>query len=77
MSLLQMSFYGAILILVIIFIRTLMIHKLPKRFFLLLWSIALLRLLVPFEISSAFSVYSFLPVEQTPQIPLFPSAFFP
>ncbi len=68
MSLLQMSFYGAILILVIIFIRTLMIHKLPKRFFLLLWSIALLRLLVPFEIPSAFSVYSFLPVEQTPPI---------
>lgn len=65
MTLLQMSLYGAVMIFAIIIIRAITIHKLPKRVFLLLWSIALLRLLVPFEISSAFSVYSLLPEEQT------------
>lgn len=64
MTLLKMSIYGAVIILAIILIRTFTLHKLPKKFFLILWGIALLRLLVPFEISSAYSIYSLLP-EQT------------
>lgn len=56
----QMSFSGAILILVIVVIRALAINKLPKRTFLVLWEIVLIRLLIPFSIPSIFSVYSFV-----------------
>ena len=63
MSLLQMSFYGAVLIVAILIIRAIALHRLPKKVFILLWSIALLRLLVPFSIPSEFSLYSVLPVE--------------
>lgn len=61
MSLLHMSFYGAILIVAIIIIRAVALHRLPKKVFVLLWSIALLRLLLPFSIPSEFSLYSLLP----------------
>ena len=60
MNLLQMSLSGAVMILVIVVIRALSIHKLPKNTFLLLWGIALLRLLIPYSLRSAFSVYSLL-----------------
>ena len=60
MSLLQMSFSGAVLILVVIIIRTLAINRLPKITFLILWEIVLFRLLIPFSISSVFSVYSLI-----------------
>lgn len=60
MTLLQMSFSGSILILVIVVIRALAINKLPKRTFLLLWEIVIIRLLLPFFIPSEFSVYSFI-----------------
>lgn len=63
MSLLQMSFYGAIFILAIVILRAATLHRLPKKVFVVLWYIALLRLLVPFSVPSAFSLYSVLPVE--------------
>lgn len=58
MGLLQMSFTGAILILVIVVIRVIAIHRLPKKTFLVLWIIAIARLLLPFSVPSPFSVYS-------------------
>ena len=58
LSLLQMSFSGAVFILVIILLRVMAINRLPKKMFLILWDIALLRLLVPLSIPSAVSVYS-------------------
>ena len=58
MSLLQMSFYGAVMILAIIVIRFPLINRLPKGVFVLLWKLALLRLLVPISIPSVFSAYS-------------------
>ena len=60
MSLLQMSFSGAVLILVIAMLRTAAISRLPKRTFLVLWEMALLRLLVPFSIPSMFSIYTLI-----------------
>lgn len=59
MSLLEMSASGAIMILVIVILRALAINRLPKRTFLTLWGLALLRLLLPFQIPSPLSVYSF------------------
>lgn len=58
MSLLQMSFAGAIMIITIVVIRALAINKLPKKTFLILWGIVLLRLLIPFSLPSMFSAYS-------------------
>ena len=60
MNLLQMSFSGAVMILVIVVIRALAINKLPKKTFLVLWGVAAVRLLIPFSLPSAFSVYSLL-----------------
>ena len=60
MSLLQMSFAGAVMILAIIVIRALAINLLPKKTFLALWGIAVMRLLLPFSLPSAFSVYSLI-----------------
>lgn len=82
MSLLQMSFSGAILILAIVVIRALAINKLPKKTFLALWGVALLRLLIPFSLPSMFSVYSAIghrtsamqAVQQTPVANFFPVA---
>lgn len=61
MTLLNMSFYGAVIILAILIIRAFTLHKLPKKTFLILWAVALVRLLVPFEIASDLSLYSLLP----------------
>lgn len=60
MSLLQMSFSGAVIIVLVIIIRALLINHLPKKIFLLLWGIALFRLTFPISIPSIFSVYSFV-----------------
>lgn len=58
MTVLDMSLSAAILILAIVIIRALLLHRLPKKTFLVLWGVALCRLLVPFEVSSRFSIYS-------------------
>ena len=69
MNLVQMSFSGAIFIIVVIAVRAVFINKLPKRTFLVLWGIALLRLLIPFSIPSMLSAYSVInrstPVKET------------
>lgn len=58
MSLMQMSFSGAVMIFAIVVVRALAINKLPKKVFVLLWEIGLLRLLIPFSIPSMLSAYS-------------------
>lgn len=60
MSLLQMSFLGTVIILLIVVSRAVLINRLPKKTFLILWWIALIRLLVPFSIKSVTSIYSLL-----------------
>ena len=48
MSLLQMSASGGLLILAVAFLRRLTLRVLPKRTFLILWAVVLIRLLIPF-----------------------------
>lgn len=60
MSLLQMSFLGTVIILLVVVLRAVLINRLPKKTFLILWWIALIRLLVPFSIKSVTSIYSLL-----------------
>ncbi|MBD5469752.1 MAG: hypothetical protein HDR19_01170 [Lachnospiraceae bacterium] len=55
-----MSFSGAVLIIVIAAIRAVTINKLPKKTFLILWGIVLFRLLIPYTVPSAFSVYTLI-----------------
>ncbi len=50
MSLIQMSVTAGILILGIVLFRSLLIHRLPKKVMVLLWEIAILRLLVSLAI---------------------------
>ena len=58
MSLPEMSLSGAVMIVAIVVIRALVIHRLPKTAFLALWGVAASRLLIPYSLPSAFSVYS-------------------
>ena len=52
-----MSVAGGVLILVLVVIRALAIHRLPKTTFLALWMIAALRLLLPFSIPLPFNIH--------------------
>ncbi len=58
MNILQMSFSGAAFITAVVLIRAVAINKLPKKTFLVLWELVMLRLLIPFSIPSMFSVYT-------------------
>lgn len=60
MTLLQMSAAGGAMILAILILRIFALHKFPKKFFLLLWETALLRLALPFFVPWGFSAYSLL-----------------
>lgn len=58
MTLLGMSIFAAVLILAVVVIRLLAINRLPKKTFVILWSVVLCRLLIPFSIPSPLSVYT-------------------
>ncbi|WP_025026445.1 M56 family metallopeptidase [Caldalkalibacillus mannanilyticus] len=58
MSIVQMSLSASVLIVAIVLIRSFTLHKLPKKTFLFLWGVVILRLLVPFSIPSQFSFYT-------------------
>lgn len=51
-----MVFYGSIMIAVVLMLRALLKNKLPKFVFPVLWGVILLRLLVPFSVSSPLSM---------------------
>ncbi len=51
-----MAFYGSIMILAVLLLRALLKNKLPKFVFPVLWGAVLLRLLVPFSLSSPLSL---------------------
>lgn len=65
MSIAKMSLIGGIMILAVVIFRAFGINKQPKRVFILLWEIVLLRLLLPVSISLPIlpAVESSLPVQ--------------
>lgn len=65
MSLLQMSIAGAVMILAIVVIRALAVNRLPKKTFLALWGVVLLRLFIPFSLQSVVSIYSLMGWQRT------------
>lgn len=54
MNLIQMSVAAGILIFGIVLFRSLFVHRLPKKIMILLWEIAILRLLIPFSVEIPF-----------------------
>lgn len=60
MNLLEMTFSGAVFIAAVAAIRAAAIHHLPKKTFLVLWDIALFKLLFPFTIPSIFSIHTLI-----------------
>ena len=50
-TLLSMTVSASVIIATIIVIRSLFVHRLPKRLFVILWAAAALRMLVPFSVS--------------------------
>ena len=70
MSLWEMSLTGSVLILVILTLRALTLHRLPKATFLALWGVAAVRLLVPYTLPSPFSVYSLALRPHAPAVPV-------
>lgn len=60
MTLLEVSFSGAVFIVAVVVIRSIAINSLPKKTFLVLWEMVVLRLIIPFTIPSAFSIYTLI-----------------
>lgn len=60
MTLLEMSLSGAAFVLAIAAFRAAVLRRLPKGTFVALWWLAALRLLLPVELASRFSVYTLL-----------------
>lgn len=58
MIMLKISVSVSLFIIVVMLVRRIMLYRLPKRTFLILWSVASLRLMNAFSISSKFSIYT-------------------
>lgn len=56
MPLILMMLYGSVMILIVLLFRTLLKQKLPKFVFPVLWCVVLIRLLIPFSLSSPLSI---------------------
>lgn len=52
-----MTFYGSAMILAALLFRRLFLNRLPKRTFTALWTMAAIRLILPFPLYSPFSLY--------------------
>ena len=68
MSLFKMSLSGAVIILAVLIVRALFINRLPKKTFVILWELVLIRLLLPFTFPSIFSVYTLLNHSMSPSL---------
>jgi len=58
MDILQMSVQAGVLIAAIVIVRAITLYRLPKASFLALWGIVVARLLIPFTLTSKWSVYN-------------------
>lgn len=62
---LNMSITASVAAVLIIFFRWVFGSKLPRVFSYFLWSIVLVRLLIPFSLPSMFSIFNTIPLPQT------------
>ncbi len=68
MNLLRMSLAGAVFIIAVLLLRAIFINRLPKKTFVVLWELVLIRLLLPFTLPSIFSVYTLLNRSMSPSL---------
>lgn len=61
LKVLEMSLMGSVVILITILARFLL-RKRSKTFIMILWAVVALRLIVPFSIESAFSIFNYVPL---------------
>lgn len=61
MTIWQMSLSGGMLIVAVMALRAVMLHRVPKRTFLILWGIVALRLCVPVAFPSPYSIWALVP----------------
>lgn len=64
-GLLNMSFTASVAAILVALARWMFGKKLPRIFSYALWAIVLLRLLIPFSLSSVFSIFNILPAPET------------
>ncbi len=58
MGIVEMSVQAGVLIAAIVIVRAITLYRLPKASFLALWGIVVARLLIPFSLTSKWSVYN-------------------
>ena len=58
MNIVQMTVSASVLIVAIVIVRSIMLHKVPKKTFIVLWAVTVARLLIHFSIPSKFSIFS-------------------
>lgn len=64
MNMLTMNIYASIMIIVVWILRRLFLNKLPKVTFTLLWIVVLIRLFIPFSVSTQLSLYNLFTSQQ-------------
>jgi beta-lactamase regulating signal transducer with metallopeptidase domain len=71
-AVLKISMESGVIGLLILLLRTIIRHKLPKAFLMCLWAVMFLRLAVPLEIPSPTSIYNLFPTPSAlkPETPL-------
>ncbi len=57
-SIVKISLEGGVIGVLILLLRAVIRHRLPKAFFMCLWAVMFIRLAIPFEIPSPTSVYN-------------------
>ena len=58
MGIVEMSVQAGVLIAAIVIVRAITLYRLPKASFLALWGLVVARLLIPFTLTSRWSVYN-------------------
>ena len=64
-TILRMTITGSVAGVIIILFRQTLGNKLPKKFIYAMWTIVLIRLLIPFSFASTFSIFNILPSPRT------------
>ncbi len=77
MSIVEMSVQAGMLIIAVVIVRAIALYRLPKTSFLALWGIVVARMLIPFSVTSKWSVYNLFAGVQSPaggSVPIEPPA---
>lgn len=77
MSVAEMSFLGSAVILAVLLIRAAGLYRLPRQTFVVLWDVAAVRLLIPWALPAATSLYALFAVPEVPAATVVPTTAAP